>query len=101
MATAQIKVKIYEDGRIYPASSHDFIPEQDIERIDLGVHDLLDGDIVVAADGEPFVIHPGIRGVPRALTIQTAVPAAIGIHALELPLTRIYSCGEPRHDLIV
>ena len=101
MATAQIKVRIYDDGKIYPASSHDFIPEQDIERVDLGIHDLIDGDIVVAADGEPFVIHPGMRGHARALTIATAVPYAMGVGALELPVTRIYSCGEPRHDVIV
>lgn len=105
MATAQIDVNIDDEGRVYPVGSDTPIPADAIDYLTHDRSTLVEGDIVVQADGRAYRIsvdpEPQYVGYDTLLAQCVSNPRRFdSIAHLVDPLIRIYHCGEPRHDWI-
>lgn len=102
MATAQIKCVVHDD-MIYPASSDEPLKDGDIQWLELTRLELFEGDIVIDAYGAPFRITTDFPFIGPVAAFAVDHPATGGyfIDQLTAPLTRIYHCGEPRHDVVL
>jgi hypothetical protein len=103
--TAEVQVHIDEEGRVYPLLSDTPIPKVAIQSITHSRGMLRQGDLVIDASGQPYRVDSytdsdfGPFSVLMANDVNsTAVWKSLA--ALEAPLIRIYSTGQPRYDYI-